>query len=47
VLGLERAQSVCCGMAHGDLSVAKPRQDVHRKLPQPMAYSPDTIESPS
>jgi hypothetical protein len=46
-LGPERAQSVCCGMAHGDLLVAKPRQDVHRRLPQSMVHSPDMIESPS
>jgi hypothetical protein len=27
--------------------VAKPQQHAHRKLPQPMLHSPDTVERPS
>jgi hypothetical protein len=42
-----RAQSACHGTAGGGSLAAKPQQDVHRKLPQPMVHSPDTIESPN
>jgi hypothetical protein len=48
------AHSACCGPAttlnrpgqHRPLP-AWPQQGVHRKLPQPTAHFPDTVESPS
>jgi hypothetical protein len=46
-LGLKHAQSACRGMARGSSSAAKPRQDVHHKLPKPTVHSPSSIESPS
>jgi hypothetical protein len=42
-----RAQSACRGTAGGGSPVAKPRQVVHRKLPQHTVHSPNMIESPS